>query len=320
MRNVTTGQTGVFVALIALGVLFGSSFLCVKVLVGEMAPSHVMAGRLTLAAAGVLALMALRGSRPRLTRRVIAAAAVLGVLDGVVPSLLIAWAEVRIDSGLASVLVSTMPLFTVFIAAAVLPDERLSARKLAGLFAGFAGVVVLIGRDALSFGSGDAMGQIAVIGAALSLGAAGVYARVLLREGDPLELTGIKLAAVSPIAIAVALALDGLPEPGSMSGNGVVALGVLGLVNTGPGRALYFWIIKQSSSVSASLVTYIMPVAGLLLGWIILGEQIGAGTVAGMALIMSGVVGVMYSGSLLLPAVAVRLVGRVAATVVRAVA
>lgn len=320
MRNGITEQTAVLIALLALGALFGSSFLFVKVLLAEMGPSHVMAGRLTLAAAGVLALMALRGLRPQVSLRLAVSMMVLGVLDGVAPSLLIAWAEVRIDSGLASILVSTMPLFTVFIAAAVLPEENVSPRKMVGLFAGFAGVVVLMGRDALDFTNGDTLGQIAVIGAALSLGAGGVFARILLRNGDPLELTGLKLAAASPVAIAVALAVDGVPRPGSLSLEGAGALAALGMVNTGPGRALYFWIVKQSGSVSASLVTYIMPVSGLLLGWIVLGESITMATLAGMALILGGVVGVMYGDSLRLPASAVRALGRVATTVVRVVA
>lgn len=317
MRNSSIGQAKIFAALILLGVLFGSSFLCVKVLVGEITPMQVVAGRLTLAAIGVLALMAVRGSRPRLTPNVVVCVAVLGVLDGVLPSALIALAEVHIKSGTASVLMSTMPLFTVFIASAVLPDERLSAQKLGGLFAGFAGVVLLIGRDALDVSDGVTLGQIAVIGAALSLASGGVYARVLLRNGDPLELTGLKLAASAPIAIGIALAVDGVPETDSLSLGGVGALLLLGLVNTGPGRALYFWIVKQSGSVTGSLVTYVMPVAGLLLGWIVLGEEIGAGTVVGMALIMAGVGGVMFGDTVRIPALAARSVGRVAGVVLR---
>lgn len=319
MRNATKEQTAVLGALLLIGALFGSSFLFVKVLLGDMTPSQVMAGRLTVAAAGVLLLMALRGSRPRVTGGLLASLVVLGVLDGVVPSLLIAWAEVRIDSGLAAVLVSTMPLFTVFIAGAALPEESVSPRRLAGLFAGFAGVVVLMGRGALDVTNGDTLGQLAVIGAALSLGSAGVMARVMLRNGDPLDLTGLKLAAASPVAVGVALALDGVPEVGSLSLESIGALAALGLVNTGPGRAAYFWIVKKSGSVSASLVTYIMPVSGLLLGWLVLGETIGAGTIAGMALILSGVVGVMYGDSIRIPCVAVRAFSRVGATMMRVI-
>lgn len=319
MRNGMPEHTKVLVVLLTLGVLFGSSFLCVKVLVDEITPMQVVAGRLTLAATGVLALMAIRGSRPRLTWRVGVGVCVLGVLDGVLPSALIAAAETRIESGLASVLMSTMPLFTVFIVAVILPDERLSACKLAGLFAGFAGVVILMGADALDFSDGVTLGQIAVIGAALSLAAGGVYARVLLRDGDPLELTGLKLTASAPVAVTIALVVDGVPDSGSLSLGGVAALLLLGLVNTGPGRALYFWIVKRSGSVSASLVTYVMPVAGLILGWIVLGEEIGAGTIAGMALILSGVVGVMYGDSLRAPAFATRVVARVSAATIRTI-
>lgn len=319
MRDGTAEQVRILAALIVLGVLFGSSFLSIKVLVGDLAPMQIVAGRLTLAAIGVLTVMAVRGSRPQLSWKLLISVTVLGALDGVLPSFLIAWAEVRIDSGLASVLVSTMPLFTVFIAGAISPDERLSSRKLAGMFVGFAGVVVLIGRDALEFGSGVSMGQIAVVGAALSLGSGAVFARVLLKTGDPLELTGLKLGASAPVAIVLALIVDGVPEPGAVSSGGIFALLLLGLVNTGPGRVLYFWIVKKSGSVSASLVTYIMPVAGVLLGWIVLGEQIVFGTVAGMALIILGVFVVMFGESVRIPALTVRAWLRVAATAVRMV-
>lgn len=111
------------------------------------------------------------------------------------------------------------------------------------------------------------------------------------------------------IAMAVAVAVDGSPIESGLSTRAIVALLVLGVVSTGLARTLYFWIISSIGSVRASLVTYIVPVFALLLGWCVLGEEIGAGTLAGMTIIISGVALVMYGSALLRAASRLRLGG-----------
>jgi drug/metabolite transporter (DMT)-like permease len=133
-----------------------------------------------------------------------------------------------------------------------------------------------------------------VIAAAASYGAASVYARFLLRRADALSLTGTKLALGALIAFSLTFAIEGTPDYGALSLEGSLALLALGIFSTGVAFALYFWVVASAGSVYASLVTYIVPVVGLFLGWAVLDEEIGPSTIAGAALIAAGVAGVMY--------------------------
>ena len=136
----------------------------------------------------------------------------LAIVDTVIPFSLIAWAETQIDAGLASLLISTMPIFTVVIAMTFLADERRSPARLAALPLGAAGVIVLTGGDVLSLGSGNAIGQLAVIGGALAYGIGAVYSKVLLRTIDPIDLSVTKVAIGAAVASALIVPTAGAPS------------------------------------------------------------------------------------------------------------
>jgi drug/metabolite transporter (DMT)-like permease len=298
MTGIDSGtKTKVALVLVVLGSLFGAAFLFMKVLVEEIAPTEIAAGRLTLAAILVLAIVAARGKALRFDRVTVAKVSLLALMDSVIPFTLIAWAETRIDSGVASVLVSTMPIFTVLLATAALPDERLAPARLLGIPLGFLGVVTLTGGDVLNVTSGSALGQLAVVGAAACYGAAAVYAKVLLRTEDALSLTGTKLAAGAVMAAILVAATEGAPAYANLSTEGALALMALGVLSTALAFTLYFWLVGAAGSVYASLVTYIVPVFGLLLGWAVLGEEIGLSTAFGAVLIAAGVASVMYGSA-----------------------
>jgi drug/metabolite transporter (DMT)-like permease len=299
--NAATMKTTAPVVLVVLGALFGAAFLFMKVLVDEISPVEIVAGRLALGSVVVFAIMAARGKAFRFDRATVTKVSLLALLDSVIPFTLIAWAETRIDSGVASVLVSTMPVFTVLAATAVLPDERLAPARLLGIPLGFLGVVTLTGGDVLNVTSGSAVGQLAVIGAAASYGAAAVYAKVLLRTEDALSLTGTKLAAGAVMAAFLVAVTEGAPGYAGLSVEGALSLVALGVLSTALAFTLYFWLVGTAGSVYASLVTYIVPVFGLLLGWAVLGEAIGLSTAFGAVLIAAGVAAVMYGPALRLP-------------------
>jgi drug/metabolite transporter (DMT)-like permease len=281
-------------ALLCLGVIFGSAFLYMKVLGEEIAATEIVAGRLVLGALTVFVVMAVLKRRPNLDARALGAAALLATLDSIIPHTLIAWAELRIDSGVAAVLVSTMPMFTVAFAAFVLPDERLSTQGLLGIGVGLIGVVVLSGGDILEITSSSTAGMLAVVGAAASYAVASVYAKVLLRSNDAIGLTGTKLGLGAVMALGLTFVVEGSPDYTRLGLNGSLALLALGVLSTGVGFLVYFWLVVRAGSVYASLVTYIVPIAGLGLGWLVLGESIGPETLLGGALIAAGVAGVMH--------------------------
>ena len=285
------------VVLVILGGLFGSAFLYMKVLVDEIAPVEIVAGRLSLGALVVFAIIALRGKALKFDPSMVGKIALLALLDSVIPFTLIAWSETKIDSGVASVLVSTMPMFTVVIATITFPDERLAPVRLLGIPLGFLGVVTLTGGDVLNVTSENAAGQLAVIAAAGCYGVASVYAKMLLKTQDALNLTGAKLAAGAVIAAVATGITQGVPAYGTLSAEGVLALLALGVLSTALAFILYFWLLRAAGSVYASLVTYIVPVFGLLLGWAVLGEEIGINTAFGAVLITAGVGAVMYGSA-----------------------
>jgi drug/metabolite transporter (DMT)-like permease len=179
-------------------------------------------------------------------------------------------------------------------AAVALPDQMISPRGFAGLGLGFIGVVVITGREIFDITNGSSIAMLAVVGAAISYGAASIYARSLLRKQGALEITGMKLVIATVIAGAITFTFEGIPNYGALSAEGGAALIALGVLSTGAAFTGYLWLVGNSGSVFASMVTYVVPVAGLLLGWSILGESIGVTTALGTALIACGVAGVMY--------------------------
>jgi drug/metabolite transporter (DMT)-like permease len=281
-------------ALIGLGAAFGSAFLFMKVLSDEISTFEIVSGRLTLAALALVAFMIIRREEYTMTRGNAARVAGLAIVDTVIPFSLVAWAETRIDAGLASLLISTMPIFTVIVAMTFLSDERHSPVRLAALPLGALGVITLTGGDILSIKNGDALGQLAVIGAAMAYGTGAVYSKVLLRSIDPIDLSVTKLAFGSAIAIALIFPTTGAPSYGSLSVEGAASIAGLGLISTATGFTLYLWLVRRAGSVYGSMVTYVVPVFGVLLGWAVLGEGIGSETALGAALVAAAVATVMY--------------------------
>lgn len=280
--------------LLVLGFVLGSAFLWIKILVDYLTPSQFVVARLGLAALAVLAYLALRGQLRPPSRSLLVGASVLALFDSIIPYGLVAWAERSIDSGMTAVLISTMPLFTALFASALLPEERLSAVRAGALLVGFAGVVAIAGVDSLDVRQGFSAGHAAVIGASLSYGASTVYSRLLVRSASVMDVSATKLLMGTLMAVPLMLAVDGAPTGIELEARALGALFMLGVVSTGGARVVYLWTIAEMGSIRASVVTYIIPVSGLLLGWAVLGEQPAPGTFVGMGLIVAGSAGVMY--------------------------
>jgi drug/metabolite transporter (DMT)-like permease len=278
--------------LFALGGIWGASFLFIKVIVEDTSPLELVAGRLVFGTVAVFAVMALRRLPVRYGPSLIAKVGGLAALALIAPFALIAWAETHIDSGIASVLNSTMPLFTALFAAAILSDEKFTLPRLAGLGLGFLGVVTLTGGDIVDVTDNNVLGQLAVVGAAACYGLGAVYSRTLLRSEDPLSLSALQLLAGSVLAVVLLFAAGGTPDY-SISVEAWLSLLALGILGTGLGLVAYIWLIDHVGSVRSSLVTYIVPVVGLFLGWAVLDEGIGVNTIIGALLIIVGVASVV---------------------------
>ncbi|HXG37034.1 MAG TPA: DMT family transporter [Dehalococcoidia bacterium] len=298
MATLNSNNFHVSSALLAFGLAGGSAFMFVKLLVGELTPLQLVTGRVAMASLPLLVMMVITGSDPRISARFLASVTLLAVTDTIAPYLLIAWSQLHVSSSMAALLISTMPLFTTLIASRTAKDETSTSTAIAGMVIGFLGIAVLTGPEALNVTNTSALGAFAVITAAACYAAGAVYSKSLMRSADPIGLSAIKLASATLILVPLTAYLDGVQGYATLSSEGWLGLTAVGLVSTGVGRCVYQWVIGVAGSVRASLVTYIIPVVALFLGWAVLDEPIGLRTIVGASLIISGVASAMYGPQL----------------------
>ncbi|HEY7041374.1 MAG TPA: DMT family transporter [Methylomirabilota bacterium] len=282
----TTGQ---WARLGLLAVLWGGAFFFGKVALGGLTPFTVVLVRFGLAALAMLAVVRLGGrSMPR-SPRIWAGFALLGLLNNFIPFSLIAWGQVHITSGLASILNATTPLFTALVAHA-LGQERLTPHRISGVLLGLAGVAVLIGPGALRQLGVHTWSELAIVGAAVSYAFAGTYGRRFRAMPAAVPVAGM-LTTSALMALPVALALD---RPWTARPSLAVWGALLGLAlpSTALGFWLYFRLLSSAGATNVMLVTLLMPVIALLLGSIVLGEPVTPSALAGMALIAAGLLAI----------------------------
>jgi drug/metabolite transporter (DMT)-like permease len=273
--------------LAALAVVWGSSFLLIKVGLRGMSPSQLVLTRLIFGAGVLLAVVAARRLALPTSWRMWGHLAVLAVTANVVPFVLFAWGEQRISSGLAGILNATTPLLTVIIAVVVLPEERASFLRAVGVAIGFAGVVLII-SPWRSVGSASLAGELACIGAAGCYGVAFTYTRRFVSgRGSPLALATGQLGVAAVMQLIIVGVSHG---PAMHLTTKVVAAAVaLGAVNTGLAYLLYYSLIRDVGATSASMVTYLMPIVAVGLGVGLLGEKVTWNLFAGAAVVIAGV-------------------------------
>jgi drug/metabolite transporter (DMT)-like permease len=275
--------------LVALSVLWGGSFFFTGIVVRELPPLTIVALRVSIAAVALLALLRVLGRDLPRGDRFWAACFGMGVLNNVIPFSLIAWAQSQIPSGLASILNATTPLFAVLTTHVLTMDEKATAPKLVGVVVGFLGVAVMIGPAALFDAGGSMLAQLAVLGATFSYALSAVFGRRFKALGaEPLATAAGQLTASMAMLLPVCLLLDRpwtmpLPSPAILG-----SLLALALVSTALAYILFFRILASAGATNLMLVTFLIPISAILLGWLVLGERLEAKHLAGMALIGLG--------------------------------
>lgn len=275
--------------LLVLSVLWGGSFFFVGVAVDGLTPLTIVALRVALAAVTLNLVVVFVGLRMPTDRRTWAAFFGMGLLNNLIPFSLIVWGQTHIASGLASILNATTPLFTVIVAHVVTADERLTAGRTMGAIIGFAGVVVMIGPEALGGLGTNVVAQLAVLGASLSYAFAGIFGRRFKRLGVAPMLTATgQVSASAVMLVPLALAVE---QPWTLAAPSAEVWGAivgLALLSTALAYILYFRILETAGATNVLLVTFLVPVSAILLGATILGERLAAEHFAGMALIGLG--------------------------------
>lgn len=267
-----------------LAVVWGSSFALTVVALEGFAPMAVSGLRIWLSLCAVLVILRLTGRHLPRDLRSWGWCAGLGVLGLLLPFSLLSWGQQQVPSSIAAILISGAPLFVLLLSRIVL-QERISPRKWVGFAIGFVGLVVLIGPSALSgISEVSGIGQIACLGAALSYASSSLLIR-RMPPIPPLEATAAAQTCAALFAIPLCLAptLSATPGPSAL-----VAVTVLGVVQTGMAHLLRYVLVKQAGPVFVSTVGYMIPVWAGFLGIAFFGEPATLQTGTAFALILTG--------------------------------
>ena len=268
------------VLLLTLASIWGASFLFIKLGVDEVEPAVVVLGRLVVGVAVLVPVVLLRGAIPDM-RAMWVPCVVLGALNNAVPYWLIAFAETRIDSGLAAVIQAAAPILTVVLATRIDPSQRVRGLRLVGVAVGFVGVALLVGVQEGS----QLVGALAVLGTATCYAVSVLYAGRTVRSFPPLEV------AIGQLGVGMLLALPfGLAQLPSEAppAKAVAAIVALGALSTGVAYLLYFTLIARAGASRAILVTYLVPAFALVYGTVFLDEPVTLSALAGLVLILGG--------------------------------
>ncbi|MBN9040211.1 MAG: ABC transporter permease [Rhizobiales bacterium 62-47] len=278
--------------LLFLSVLWGGSFLFVGVAVLELPPFTIVFVRVGLAALLLLPLLwiyrlqvprTVAGWRPFV---------VMALLNNVIPFSLLVTGQTMISGGLASVINAMTPVFTVLILAAF-GEERLVPRRVVGVLLGLAGVIILRGLD-LEFGSKQSLGILSCLGATVFFGLSALWAKRQLTDVEPITAATLQLLSSGVMMFVIAMVIDRpwqLPMPGAATWISLLGLAAL---STSLAFILFFQIIRGSGAGNVMLVTLLVPVTAIMLGYFILDEivttreMVGALVIASALLIMDG--------------------------------
>lgn len=279
-----------YAAFAALALIWGASFLFIKLGVGDMGPTGLVLVR-SISGALALALIVRTMGRPLAGPRwksLLIPFAIMAVINALFPWAAIAWGEERISTGLASILNATATLWTAILVFWIVPAERPTPLNYLGVLIGIAGVAILVLPDLSTHGvSGSFLGVLAVLLAAFSYALAALYQRTRLRGMSVYEQSLGQTVATALLAIPVAA--PSLPHFrfGLLSFGAVVALGVFG---TGIAYLLFYYVMNTLGAVRATAVTLVVPVTAVFWGVVLLHESLSAPIVAGMLVILAGIV------------------------------
>lgn len=270
-----------------LALIWGWSFLFIKVAVDGMTPTAVAAARITLGAAFMIGLLRARRIPLPAEARMWGHFTVMGLVYSCIPFTLLAWGEERITSALTAVLNASTSMFAALITAALL-GERLRRPQVVGLVLGFAGVAVAAGVGGSDFRGSSLGGAAAALGAAACYGLGFTYARKFLGEVPPLEAAAGQLITATALILPVGV-LTSARHGMELAPHRVLAVLVLGVVGTGLAYVLNYRSIAELGPTRASVVTQLVPVVAVTVGVVFLREPFHLRLLVGATLTLFGI-------------------------------
>ena len=277
-----------FALLALLALLWGSSYFFLKIAVAEIPPVTLVAARVSIAAAFLLAELRLRGERlpadPGTWKRLF----LLAMLNSTIAWTVLAWGQQHIDSSLASVLNSTSPIFVFLFTFLFSRHESTSPVRFLGACLGLVGVVLIVGTEALAGLGQQVVGQVAAVSGAMLYAGAAIYGRRFHHLSAPVTAAGTMLCAAACL-VPLSLLLDA-PWRLAPSLSALLALTMLSVFSTGVAVMIYFRLVQTIGSLGAASQAYLRAVVGVLLGTLLLGEHLPAVVLAGAVTAIAGVV------------------------------
>jgi drug/metabolite transporter (DMT)-like permease len=274
---------------ILLGFFWGSSYLFIKIGVDAgLTPFTLVSLRLLVGFALLAVVVAI--AREPLPRggKMLGHLVVLGAFSVAIPFSLITWAELHVDSTVAATITSAVPLFVIVIAAFALRDERITANKVVGLLVGFVGVALLVGFDPEALTGGELVAELALLGATASYAIGGVYARRMVHGLRPMIPALFQVGFALVMTTVLAFVFE-RPMATELTWESIGAVVWLGLLGSGLAYLVFFRLLGRWGATRTSMVAYLLPVFGIVLGVIVLSEPLTPALVIGTALVVAGI-------------------------------
>jgi drug/metabolite transporter (DMT)-like permease len=284
-----------WIAFLLLGFIWGSSFLWIKLALREISPLALVSFRLLFGIIGLGILLLI--SKPKLPTnfRIYIILFLIGIIGNALPYVLITWGEQYIDSSVAAILNSTTPLFTMVIAHLFLSDDKMNLKRVVSLVIGFIGVIILVLRD-LDFNDLSSsmvlftiLGEVAVLLASLCYSTSSVFARGTTKGLSPSVVGFFPLLGADLIMWTITPIFNHQPIFPNLPLTWIALLW-LGFIGIGVASILYYFLIHSVGPTRTTMVTYIFPVVGLLLGIIFLKEKLDLHLLLGSILIISSII------------------------------
>lgn len=276
------------ILLFILGAIWGTSFLFIKIIVTEIGPMTLVAGRLGLAALLMWSILRLRRVPLPRGRRIWTTYAVIGLINGALPFSLISWGEQYIPSGWAALLQATTPIFTILLAHLLTRDDRLTWGKVLGVALGFCGVGLLMWPEVRHGVSASAWSMLAIVGSSVCYALASVFARRRLKGQNPIASAAgaftMGFVYILPLAFLLEQPMQIAPSWKALGS--WAALTVMGTVIA---SVIYYTLLDRTSATFTTMVTYIVPINGLILGALVLGEHLSPIVIISLGIVLSGV-------------------------------
>jgi drug/metabolite transporter (DMT)-like permease len=280
-------KTKHWIIFLILGAIWSSSFLWIELAIRELGPITLVAFRVLFGLLfGVIFLFIQKVQLPR-TLKEWSPLLILGLTNLAIPFFLISWGQLSIDSGVASILDATVPLFSILASHFLLDDDKMTTPKVTGLLVGFAGVIIVMLKDVQT--SSSLLGQLAVIVACMFYAGSAIYARKKT-ENIPATLRSIGSLVSATVVMWIAAFVFEFPIKIPTLPITWVALAWLGILGSGLAFMMAYYLIHEIGPTRTSMVTYLFPLGGVSLGIIFLDEKLTWQIFAGGLLIVISLV------------------------------